>query len=59
MRESQNETTKVQVDMQELIALINLKDIEIAQKDREIIALKQQFVKPSTFNKATTASIKK
>ena len=62
LKESQNETCKAQLAEQELLSLLKLKDLELSEKDAEILDLKSDFallkIPPKTQNKAVTANIK-
>jgi hypothetical protein len=61
LKESQNETCKAQLGEQEMLTLLKLKDLELAEKDGEILDLQSHIallkLPPKTSNKAVTANL--
>jgi hypothetical protein len=43
LKESQNETCKAQLGEQEMLSLLKLKDLELAEKDGEILELRSEL----------------
>jgi hypothetical protein len=62
LKESQNETCKAQLGEQEMLSLIKIKDLELAEKDGEILELRSELamlkMPPQTSNKGVTANLR-